>query len=103
MDRAGPRLAGDAQRLPLSAARGNRAGAASAPGRPVPAQIPPEVAGFAGRDADAAAPDAAAAPASPRGSRRSSMLTGTAGVGKTALAIRFARQVAAGSPTGSCT
>jgi DNA-binding SARP family transcriptional activator len=67
---------------------------------PSPAQLPPEVAGFAGRAAELAwlsgllpaAPEQAGSPVA--------LITGTAGVGKTTLAIRFARQAAARFPDG---
>ena len=65
---------------------------------PAPAQVPPEAAGFAGRTAElrrlhAMLPAAAGEPPV-------AVLTGTAGVGKTTLAIRFARQVASRFPDG---
>ena len=90
---------------------------------PSPAQLPPEVAGFAGRTAElhwlhgllagfAARP--ARPPARPQsaGPAQSAdapghpacspvaLITGTAGVGKTTLAIRFARQAASRFPDG---
>jgi DNA-binding SARP family transcriptional activator/Tfp pilus assembly protein PilF len=89
---AGP---GDAQRILLSAAAGTAPGAELAP--PVPAQIPPEVAGFAGRDAELTQLRAAL-PAP--GGTPIVVLTGTAGVGKTALAVRFAHEVASQFPDG---
>ena len=64
---------------------------------PVPAQIPPEVAGFAGRDAELA--QLRAALPSPGGTPIV-VLTGTAGVGKTALSVRFAHEVADRFPEG---
>ena len=93
---------------------------------PSPAQLPPEVAGFAGRTAElhwlhgllpgfAAAPSQSAAPsrsvdpAQSAGPARPAvgqpgtqvaLITGTAGVGKSALAIRFARQAASRFPDG---
>ena len=69
---------------------------------PAPAQVPPEAAGFAGREAElhqlhAMLPTAGApAPAQPP----IAIIIGTAGVGKTTLAIRFARQVAPRFPDG---
>jgi DNA-binding SARP family transcriptional activator len=82
-----------------------------------PAQVPPEAASFAGRAAElrrlhAMLPAAAGglsiagepAPArsgAPGGASPAiAIVTGTAGVGKTALAIRFARQVASRFPDG---
>ena len=89
---------------------------------PSPAQLPPEVAGFAGRTAElhwlhgllpgfAVTPATAVTPAAagvtaaadrtedPAGSLVA-LITGTAGVGKTTLAIRFARQAASRFPDG---
>jgi DNA-binding SARP family transcriptional activator/tetratricopeptide (TPR) repeat protein len=74
----------------------------------VPAQVPPDIAGFAGRTPELRTlhamvpanpelsplnPDAPASPSV-------AVITGTAGVGKTALAIRFARQAASHFPDG---
>jgi DNA-binding SARP family transcriptional activator/tetratricopeptide (TPR) repeat protein len=72
---------------------------------PCPAQLPPEPAGFVGR---AAALDClhellpGAPPPRGRGPRASpvALITGTAGVGKSALAIRFARQAVPFFPDG---
>jgi DNA-binding SARP family transcriptional activator/tetratricopeptide (TPR) repeat protein len=69
-----------------------------------PAQLPPEPAGFAGRTAEldwlhALLPVPAAAGAS-WSACSVALITGTAGVGKTTLAIRFARQGAASFPDG---
>ncbi|WP_086666650.1 AfsR/SARP family transcriptional regulator [Lentzea kentuckyensis] len=62
---------------------------------PRPAQLPPVVPGFTGRRAELAALDAAAA-------KQGSIVAvcGTAGVGKTALAVRWAHHVAARFPDG---
>ncbi len=60
-----------------------------------PAQLPPEVAGFAGRAAELRWLHGLLPEAGPV-----ALITGTAGVGKTALAIRFARQAAPGFPDG---
>jgi DNA-binding SARP family transcriptional activator/tetratricopeptide (TPR) repeat protein len=72
---------------------------------PVPAQLPPAIAGFAGRTAELARLDAALAQAERERSAGSvavviSALSGTAGVGKTALALQWAHQVAAQFPDG---
>jgi DNA-binding SARP family transcriptional activator/tetratricopeptide (TPR) repeat protein len=84
---------------------------------PSPAQLPPEVAGFAGRTAElhwlhGLLPGSAADPAlNPAAGPTSdpaanplanpiALITGTAGVGKTTLAIRFARQTASRFPDG---
>ena len=72
---------------------------------PVPAQLPPAVPAFAGRAAELASLDAALA----RGERDRaagpaavviSAVSGTAGVGKTALAVQWAHRVAAQFPDG---
>jgi DNA-binding SARP family transcriptional activator len=65
---------------------------------PPPAQVPPEAAGFAGRAAElhqlhAMLPADASEPPVV-------VVTGTAGVGKTTLAVRFARQAASRFPDG---
>jgi DNA-binding SARP family transcriptional activator len=69
---------------------------------PIPAQLPPDVAGFAGRAAElgrlhamATTGTGDAVPGMPV-----VVITGTAGVGKTALAVRFAREVALQFPDG---
>jgi DNA-binding SARP family transcriptional activator/tetratricopeptide (TPR) repeat protein len=66
--------------------------------RPVPAQLPADVPGFAGRDEHLARLDAllAAGPAAVV----ISALSGTAGVGKTALAVHWAHRVADRFPDG---
>jgi len=66
-----------------------------APVAACPAQLPPEVAGFAGRAAELGWLHGLLPEAGPV-----ALITGTAGVGKTALAIRFARQAAACFPDG---
>jgi DNA-binding SARP family transcriptional activator len=85
---------------------------AAAPSDPVPAQLPLEAPGFSGRHAElermlaliGADPDQNPALADLDGSGRDTVqiiaITGTAGVGKTALANRFARQVAKRFPDG---
>ena len=81
-----------------------QAGQAGQPGQPgqpalvtaaCPAQLPPEVAGFAGRAAELRWLHGLLSEASPV-----ALITGTAGVGKTTLAIRFARQAASRFPDG---
>ena len=77
------------------------ADAPSGPGGvPSPAQVPPEPAGFAGRVPElrwleGLLPEQPGAEGTPI-----ALITGTAGVGKTTLAIRFARQVASCFPDG---
>jgi len=71
------------------------------PAGPVPAQIPPEVAGFAGRTGELRRlhqllEEAEGEPAS----MPVVVIAGTAGVGKTALAVRFGREAAARFPDG---
>jgi DNA-binding SARP family transcriptional activator/tetratricopeptide (TPR) repeat protein len=60
-----------------------------------PAQLPPEVAGFAGRAAELSWLNGLLPEAGPV-----ALITGTAGVGKTALAIRFGRRAALHFPDG---
>jgi DNA-binding SARP family transcriptional activator/tetratricopeptide (TPR) repeat protein len=80
---------------------GHGLGAPSGPkGVPSPAQVPPEPAGFAGRVPElrwleGLLPEQTGAEGTPI-----ALITGTAGVGKTTLAIRFARQVASSFPDG---
>ena len=59
-------------------------------GPPVPAQLPSAVAGFAGRDSDLAELDALLARQAPGGPVV--VITGMAGVGKTALAVHWAHR-----------
>ena len=85
-----------------SAASGTASTAAS--GRaatPVPAQLPPDVRGFAGRLAELARLDALV-PAMEREPKTVviSAVMGTAGVGKTALAVHWAHQVVSRFPDG---
>ncbi len=70
-----------------------------------PAQVPPEAAGFAGREAElrqlhAMLPAVGGTPGIAPGEALIAVITGTAGVGKTTLAIRFARQAAPRFPDG---
>ncbi|WP_155368347.1 AfsR/SARP family transcriptional regulator [Catellatospora vulcania] len=68
---------------------------------PVPAQLPLDVRGFAGRGAQLAHLDALAAGADARSPATVvTVLMGTAGVGKTALAVHWAQQVAGRFPDG---
>lgn len=65
---------------------------------PVPAQLPHDVLGFAGREAELAELDHAAAAAGDSG--MICAIDGAAGIGKTALAIRFGHRVAQCFPDG---
>ncbi len=72
------------------------------PEAPVPQQLPAAVSGFSGRGAELAALNALLATPS-AGSPRTMLITvvsGTAGVGKTALAVHWAHQVASRFPSG---
>lgn len=75
---------------------------AAPPPVPVPAQLPPPVAAFAGRDAELARLDAIldGQEAHDASAVTISLITGTAGVGKTALAVHWAHRVAARFPGG---
>ncbi|HTX28915.1 MAG TPA: BTAD domain-containing putative transcriptional regulator [Streptosporangiaceae bacterium] len=73
------------------------------PGVPVPAQLPLEAQGFAGRQDELRMLQAMLPPARrPRAGESVpvAVISGTAGVGKTSLAIRFGRQVAKRFPDG---
>ena len=72
---------------------------------PSPAQLPPEPAGFVGRAAEldwlrALLPGASCGPGEVPQASSIALITGTAGVGKTTLAIRFARRVGPRFPDG---
>jgi DNA-binding SARP family transcriptional activator/tetratricopeptide (TPR) repeat protein len=72
-------------------------------GFPVPAQLPLDAQAFSGRQDELATLHAMLPPASPAGPDESVpvvVVSGTAGVGKTALAIHFGRQVAKRFPDG---
>jgi tetratricopeptide (TPR) repeat protein/transcriptional regulator with XRE-family HTH domain len=74
---------------------------AGAERRPVPAELPADVAGFTGRDVELAALDALIDPEIPTAATAViSAVSGTAGVGKTALAVRWGHRVAARFPDG---
>ncbi|HEY7143945.1 MAG TPA: BTAD domain-containing putative transcriptional regulator [Streptosporangiaceae bacterium] len=94
------------RQLELAILRGDEAALAPAPPAadgPVPAQLPPAAAGFAGRtralaDLDQLLPGPRAGTGPPPG--RIAVIAGTAGVGKTALAVRWAHQHRAAFPDG---
>jgi tetratricopeptide (TPR) repeat protein len=77
---------------------------AVAPATPVPAQLPPAVPGLAGRTAELASLDAIlpgrAQSAGSGGAVVIAALSGTAGVGKTALAVSWAHRVSEQFPDG---
>src|SRR6516164_2801347 len=79
-----------------------RPASAPPPPVPVPAQLPPPVAAFAGRDAELARLDAIldGQEAYDASAVTISAITGTAGVGKTALALHWAHRVAERFPGG---
>ena len=79
-----------------------RAAAPLPPPVPVPAQLPPPVAAFAGRDAELARLDAIldGQEAYEAAGVTISVITGTAGVGKTALAVHWAHRIASRFPGG---
>src|SRR6185436_1641582 len=78
-----------------------RPAAPPASGVPVPAQLPPPVAGFAGRAAELARLDAIGGDQADEASAVTiAAITGTAGVGKTALAVTWAHRVATRFPGG---
>ncbi|WP_433280992.1 BTAD domain-containing putative transcriptional regulator [Pseudonocardia xinjiangensis] len=70
-----------------------------APSRPVPRQLPAGVAAFAGRSAALRALDGWFTRSGPA-ARRPVVISGSAGVGKTALALHFAHRVADRFPDG---
>ncbi|WP_066366043.1 AfsR/SARP family transcriptional regulator [Herbidospora mongoliensis] len=67
---------------------------------PVPAQLPPGVAGFTGRDAELARLDQILADRSAKGVPAFVGVTGMGGVGKTGLAVHWAHRVAHRFPDG---
>jgi DNA-binding SARP family transcriptional activator/tetratricopeptide (TPR) repeat protein len=73
----------------------------AAPVRTVPAQLPMDVYGFTGRDAELSTLDALFGPADEQPNAvRIAAVSGTAGVGKTALAVHWAHRVADRFPDG---
>jgi len=77
----------------------------ASPARPIPAQLPPRVAGFAGREQELARLDAILSQAAHGGQTRGAptaiaAIIGTAGVGKTTLAVHWAHRVRERFPDG---
>jgi tetratricopeptide (TPR) repeat protein/transcriptional regulator with XRE-family HTH domain len=68
--------------------------------RPVPAQLPADVFAFAGRDDELAELDALLAAGADRTAMVIAAMSGTAGVGKTALAVHWAHRVRSRFPDG---
>jgi tetratricopeptide (TPR) repeat protein/transcriptional regulator with XRE-family HTH domain len=99
-------LSGQMRDLFIAAARGRTPAATvlatTAPpaGMPVPRQLPADVAAFTGRETELAELDFLLPGAGPAGPVVISAVSGTAGVGKTALAVRWAHQVADAFPDG---
>ncbi|WP_422739882.1 AfsR/SARP family transcriptional regulator [Micromonospora sp. WMMD729] len=88
-----------AQALPVPAGAGDVARTRA--DRPIPAQLPSDVRGFAGRDAELARLDVLRASAEERpGGVPLAVLSGAGGVGKTALAVHWAHRVAGQFPDG---
>ncbi|MEV4416667.1 BTAD domain-containing putative transcriptional regulator [Catellatospora sp. NPDC049609] len=73
-----------------------RCGPGSGPDRPLPRQLPARIPAFCGREAQLAALDGLLA----AGDGAIAVVAGTAGVGKTALAVHWARRVADRFPDG---
>ena len=87
--------------LPGTRERGGAGGIRPSDAAPRPRMLPAEVPGFIGRAAELAAVSALL-PEPPDGDRAApiTVISGTAGVGKTALAVRWAHQHAGGFPGG---
>lgn len=79
---------------------GPRQRAQTAHRRPVPAELPPAPAGFVGRDEEIAELDRMLDAAGTRVTSPVAVVAGTAGVGKSALAVHWGRRVAHAFPDG---
>lgn len=75
-------------------------GQAAARGVPVPRQLPPHVAGFTGRERELAALDESLTSAQAENTVSIGLVSGPAGVGKTALAVHWAHQIRDRFPDG---
>ncbi|MEV4510106.1 tetratricopeptide repeat protein [Dactylosporangium sp. NPDC049525] len=81
---------------------GRRPAAAAPPSTPVPRQLPADVPAFTGRASRLADLDTVLDGGPDRFVPRVALIAGTAGVGKTALAVHWAHRVAARFPDGQC-
>jgi tetratricopeptide (TPR) repeat protein/transcriptional regulator with XRE-family HTH domain len=88
----------DADRMAFTGVRQDEAG--QPPERPVPRHLPAATAGFTGRTGELSTLTGLLDTASPPGTMVISAIGGTAGVGKTALALHWAHQVAGRFPDG---
>ena len=70
------------------------------PGRPLPAQLPHRIPDFTGRDAELGRLDALVTRDDPGADIVITVITGTAGVGKTALAVHWAHRISDQYPDG---
>lgn len=75
-------------------------GTGTSPARPIPAELPPASPGFVGRQRELAALDRMLADREQGKTNLLTVLTGTAGVGKTALALTWANRVSGEFPDG---
>jgi DNA-binding SARP family transcriptional activator len=96
-----PSAAGRPAASPADSVSGQPGAAASPPGQPVkPRQLPAGVRHFAGRDAELLELDCLLTDVDETGTPTVVVITGTAGVGKTALALHWAHRVAGQFPDG---
>ena len=79
---------------------GARDGPGTLPGRPLPAQLPHRIPDFTGRDAELGRLDALVTRDDPGAAIVITVITGTAGVGKTALAVHWAHRISDRYPDG---
>ena len=79
---------------------GARDGRGTLPGRPLPAQLPHRIPDFTGRDAELGRLDALVTRDDPGAAIVITVITGTAGVGKTALAVHWAHRIGDRYPDG---
>lgn len=84
----------------LSSRQRHGAGSSSGISRPIPAELPPAVAGFVGRSRELEALDRMLSEREQGSANLLAVLTGTAGVGKSALAVTWAHQVTQVFPDG---